>query len=115
MPRASPYPIELSDAERRTLAQVARRYTAPYGQVGRAKIVLKASEGLSNTEMAQRVDRPREGVSRWRQRSVKLAAERAPAFYYESEYSPAEAQPAVKRAEKVMRFGTRMKKRLTGE
>jgi len=69
MPRSSPYPIELSDAERRTLAQVARRYTAPYGQVGRAKIVLRASEGLSNTEMAQRVDRPREVVSRWRQRS----------------------------------------------
>lgn len=68
MPRSSPYQIELSDEERRTLVEVARRYTAPYGEVVRAKIVLMASEGLSNTEIAQRLDLPREVVSRWRQR-----------------------------------------------
>lgn len=68
MPRSSPSQIELSDEERSRLAQVARRYTAPYCEVVRAKIVLLASEGRSNTEIAQRLDLPREVVCRWRQR-----------------------------------------------
>ena len=48
----SPYKIELSDIEREELEQLARKYTAPYQDVVRAKIVLLASEGYTNTEIA---------------------------------------------------------------
>jgi len=68
MPRSSPYEIELSPPERSALERLARKYTAPYYEVVRAKIVLLASEGLSNREIAERVDLPRPVVSKWRQR-----------------------------------------------
>lgn len=68
MPRSSPYEIELSLKERRELESLARKYTAPYCEVMRAKIVLLASEGLSNSEIAERLDMPRQIVSKWRQR-----------------------------------------------
>jgi transposase len=68
MPYPSPYQIELSDVEREELERLARKYTAPYQDVVRAKIVLLASEGYTNTEIAARLDLPRQIVSRWRQR-----------------------------------------------
>ena len=68
MPRTSPYQIELSAAEREELESLARKYTAPYQEVVRAKIVLLANEGYSNTEIAQRLDVPRQIVSKWRHR-----------------------------------------------
>src|SRR5262245_51524618 len=45
MPRRSPYAIELSKAEGEELATRARRYTSPYREVIRAKIVLLAAQG----------------------------------------------------------------------
>ena len=68
MPQISPYEIELSDAEREELESLARKYTAPYREVVRAKIVLLASEGYSNCEISGRLDIPRQIVSKWRQR-----------------------------------------------
>ena len=68
MPQTSPYLIELSDEERKELESRARKYTAPYQEVVRAKIVLLASEGFSNAEIAARLDTPRQIVSKWRQR-----------------------------------------------
>jgi transposase-like protein len=68
MPRRSPYTIELSDRERDVLEAQARRYTLPYRDVVRAKIVLMAADGLDNDEIARRVDTHREVVSRWRKR-----------------------------------------------
>jgi len=68
MPRTSPFKIELSDAEREELESLARRYTAPYQEVVRAKIVLLANDGYTNTEIAQRLDLPRQIVSKWRHR-----------------------------------------------
>jgi hypothetical protein len=64
MPQTSPYEIELSDAEREKLESLARKYTAPYQEVVRAKIVLLASEGYSNCEIAGRLDLPRQIVSK---------------------------------------------------
>jgi len=43
MPRTSPYTIELTDEERRTLEARARKYTLPYRDVFRAQIVLFAA------------------------------------------------------------------------
>jgi transposase len=68
MPRRSPYLIELSKAERDELAARARKYTAPYRDVIRAKIVLLAAEGLANDVIAARLDTPRQVISKWRKR-----------------------------------------------
>ena len=68
MPRKSPYQIELTSEERILLEQQARRYTLPYRDVMRAKIVLLAAQGYGNDEIATRLDSRREIVSKWRKR-----------------------------------------------
>ena len=68
MPRLSPYLIELTRAEREELGARARKYTSPYRDVIRAKIVLLAAQGLSNDVIASRLDTPRQIVSKWRKR-----------------------------------------------
>ena len=68
VPRHSPYVIKLSKDERDELESRARKYTSPYRDVIRAKIVLLAAEGLSNDIIASRLDTPRKIVSKWRQR-----------------------------------------------
>lgn len=47
MPRKSPYDVNLSSEERRTLESMARKDTSPYCEVLRAKIILLAEEGLT--------------------------------------------------------------------
>jgi transposase len=68
MPRSSPFVIELSPAEREALAARSRRYTAPYREVVRAKIVLLAAQGLENKTIASRLDLPVQIVCKWRKR-----------------------------------------------
>ena len=68
MPRKSPYVLQLSADERQELEARARRYTLPYREVVRAKIVLMAADGLDNDEIATRLDTRREIVSKWRKR-----------------------------------------------
>ena len=68
MPRSSPYIIELTRAEREELGARARKYTSPYRDVIRAKLVLLAAEGLSNDVIAARLDTPRQIISKWRHR-----------------------------------------------
>ena len=68
MPRSSPYPIRLNQKEQATLEAIARRYTSPYRDVIRARIVLYAAEGLRNDQIAARLDTPRQIVSKWRKR-----------------------------------------------
>jgi len=68
MPRYSPYAIVLRQDERRELESRAAKYTLPYFQVTRARMILHAAAGLSNDEIAQRLDTRREVVSLWRKR-----------------------------------------------
>jgi hypothetical protein len=68
MPRHSPYNIALREEERRELEARAGKYTLPYFQVLRARMILHAAEGLSNDQIAQRLDTRREVVSLWRKR-----------------------------------------------
>jgi hypothetical protein len=68
MPRRSPFTIVLTDDEQRRLEAVARRYTSPYIDVIRAKIVLLAAQGLENQQIAARLDTPRQVVTKWRKR-----------------------------------------------
>lgn len=71
MPRRSPYQIVLSGEERARLEALSRRYTAPYRDVVRAKIVLLAADGWENKAIAERLDTPRRIVRKWRQRYLE--------------------------------------------
>lgn len=68
MPRHSPFHIDLTRDERRALETTARRYTSPYRDVIRAKLVLLAADGWSNAVIAARLDTPRQIISKWRKR-----------------------------------------------
>ena len=71
MPRKSPFHIELSVEESAELSRRAARYTLPYFEVVRAKMILMAADGMDNDEIAARLDTRREVVSQWRQRFFK--------------------------------------------
>ena len=68
MPRSSPYGITLSPAEEAELRRRAAKYTLPYFQVQRARMILYAADGVTNDEIAGRLDTRREVVSLWRKR-----------------------------------------------
>ena len=68
MPRKSPFDVVLRQDERQALESAARKYTSPYCDVIRARIILLASEGLSNDVIAARLETPRQIVSKWRKR-----------------------------------------------
>lgn len=71
MPRKSPYVLTLTADQRGELEARARRYTLPYRDVMRAKVVLMAADGLDNDEIAARLDTRREIVSKWRKRFLE--------------------------------------------
>lgn len=64
----SKYVIDLSESEARELHQRAGQYTRPHREVLRAKIVLLAAEGHTNTEIARRLDCTERSVGKWRRR-----------------------------------------------
>jgi hypothetical protein len=68
MPKKSPFNVNLSSEERQTLESMARKYTSPYCDVIRAKIILLADERFSNDVIASRLETPRQIVSKWRKR-----------------------------------------------
>jgi hypothetical protein len=68
LPRSSPYEIDLSAQEERELLRRSAKYTLPYVEVMRARMVLLAAEGMSNDQIAARLDTRREIVSMWRKR-----------------------------------------------
>jgi len=72
VPRRSPSRVELTEYERGVLEGRARKYTSPYRDVIRAKIVLLAAERLANDAIAARLDIPRQIVSKWRKRFCLL-------------------------------------------
>ncbi len=68
IPRMSPYVISLSLKEKDALQQMARKYTLSYFKVVRAKAILLAADGLENKQIGEKLDLPREVVSKWRKR-----------------------------------------------
>jgi len=68
MPKSSPYAIILSHAEDAELRRRAAKYTLPYFQVQRARMILHAADGMANKEIAERLGTRREVVSLWRKR-----------------------------------------------
>jgi hypothetical protein len=73
MPRTSPLPIHLSVAEAAELRRRSTKYTLPYFQVQRAKMILMAAEGWENNEIAARLGTRRE-VPCWDARSASWDA-----------------------------------------
>lgn len=68
MPGRSPHEIALSEEDRAELEHRAACYTRPHREVLRAKIVLMAAEGASNTEIGEQLGMTRKSVGRWRKR-----------------------------------------------
>ena len=71
MPRKSPFNIDLTVDEAVELNHRAAKYTLPYFEVVRAKMILMAATGIGNDEIAARLDTRREVVSQWRKRFFK--------------------------------------------
>ena len=63
--------IELSPSEYAELSRRAAKYALPYFEVIRAKMILMVAGGMSNDEIAARLDTRREVVSQWRKRFFK--------------------------------------------
>ena len=72
MPRKSPFQIDLSDEEAIELNRRATKYTLPYFEVVRAKMILMAAAGIGNDEIAVRLNTRREVVSQWRKRFFEM-------------------------------------------
>lgn len=68
MPRKSPYAIKLTSEERGRLEEISRKYTSPFFEVVRAKVILLAAQNLENKDIAIHLDLPRQIVSKWRKR-----------------------------------------------
>lgn len=77
MTLTSPFVIELTEAERRGLEQVADSRAAPFGQVQRASVILAVADGMSNAAAARAAGRHVDTVRAWRKR---FAAERLAAL-----------------------------------
>ena len=71
MPRKSSFGIELSASEIGELRRCANKYTLPYFEVVRAKMILMAATGMGNDEIAVRLDTRREVASQRRKRFFK--------------------------------------------
>jgi transposase len=63
-PKASE--VKLTSVLKKVLEKITRCYTNPYWLVLRVKIVLYAGIGVSNSEIAQRVDTSRDTARKWR-------------------------------------------------
>ncbi|GAA3783580.1 hypothetical protein GCM10022403_017780 [Streptomyces coacervatus] len=61
-------PLVVSDADCDILASWVRSPSAPSGMVMRARIVLPAAQGVSSTEIAQRLELSRPTAITWRRR-----------------------------------------------
>ena len=68
MPRISPYQIMLNKEDRAILEAISKKYTSSYNSVIRAKIILMAAMNYDNKQIGEKLDLPRQIVSKWRKR-----------------------------------------------
>ena len=64
-------PVVLSEEAREQLNAIANSRSMPYGLVRRARIILRAADGLSNNAIAEEVGTSHQAVCRWRQRYLQ--------------------------------------------
>ena len=78
MPITKALPIKLSSRTEQLLQQIVKGTTNPYRLVRRAKLILGAASGESNSSISRKLEIDREQVAlwreRWREQSEKLAA-----------------------------------------
>jgi len=72
MPISTPVQIELSEQERAQLESWARRRSSAQALAQRSRVVLLASQGLNNTEIAARLGVHRPMVRKWRSRFAEF-------------------------------------------
>ena len=72
MPYRVPAALELSEAERAELEGWARRRKTAQALALRARIVLRAADGLSNTAIAAELGMSKHTVGKWRERFARL-------------------------------------------
>src|SRR3712207_4183001 len=72
MPYRVPATLSLSDAERAELESWVRRRKTAQGLALRARIVLRAADGLSNTAIAAGLATGKHTVGKWRERFARL-------------------------------------------
>src|SRR3954468_16208267 len=72
MPYRKPAVLELSEAERSELEGWSRRRKTAQALALRARIVLRAAEGLSNTAIADELGIAKHTVGKWRERFARL-------------------------------------------
>lgn len=65
-------PVLLDDEQRMQLLTLSHSRSVPHGLVERAKIVLLAAEGLTNSDVAERLHLSKPCVGKWRQRYLDL-------------------------------------------
>jgi transposase len=75
MPYRKPTVPELSEAERSELEGWSRRRKTAQALALRARIVLRAAEGLSNTAIADELGIAKHTVGKWRERFARLRAD----------------------------------------
>ena len=63
--------LELSVEEREELSGFAASRSLPHALVSRAKLVLWSGDGVSNSEIAERLDWSKATVGKWRQRFIE--------------------------------------------
>src|SRR3712207_7429031 len=75
MPYRMPTALDLSGAERAELQGWSRRRKTAQALALRARIVLRAAEGLSNTAIAAELGVAKHTVGKWRERFARLRAD----------------------------------------
>src|SRR4051812_1637441 len=75
MPSPTAVELVLSGEEREQLQAWARRRTSAQALAQRARIVLAAADGLSNSEIAERLSLARGTAARWRSRFAEQPLE----------------------------------------
>ena len=71
MPGPKPTPILLPPQQQTLLHRITQRHTAPQRLVRRARIILAASQGLNNAQIARKLDLGLKAVKRWRARWIE--------------------------------------------
>jgi putative transposase len=73
MPGPRPPAVELTDEERRELEALARRHKTGQQLADRARIILRAADGLNNSEIARELALEPDTVRLWRQRWLSVS------------------------------------------
>src|SRR5215216_3275386 len=73
MPGPRPPSVELTDEERRELEALARRHKTGQQLADRARIVLRAADGLNNSEIARELALEPDTVRLWRRRWLSVS------------------------------------------